>query len=136
MIFVDTNIFLRFFLKDVKNQYQEAEDLFLKSADGKVELISSTIVLFELKWVLGSYYRLSKDQVISVLYKVLLLKIEFDERDIIQRMLDLYSTSNLSLEDCYNLIFTQDRQVKEFKTFDKKLLKVFKTKSLSSPTTI
>ncbi|MBI2011487.1 PIN domain-containing protein [Candidatus Daviesbacteria bacterium] len=125
MTFIDTNIFLRFLLKDIESQYKEAKKLFLKAADGDVKLLSSTIVFFELRWVLGSYYRLSKDKVISILYEILLLKVEFNEREVLAKSLDLYKSNELDLEDCYNLIFAKVKKVKTFKTFDIKLAKQF-----------
>ncbi len=125
MIFIDTNIFLRFLIKDNDLQYKQAKELFLKAADGEVKILSSTIVFFELRWVLGSYYKLSKDQITPILYELLLLKIEFDEKEILQKTLDLFKTSNLDLEDCYNLKFAKAKNVKSFQTFDQKLAKEF-----------
>lgn len=46
MIFVDTNYFLRFILKDNQVQYLKARQLFLDAAKGEIELISSTTVFF------------------------------------------------------------------------------------------
>lgn len=37
MIFVDTNYFLRFLLKDNQAQYLQAKELFLSAAQGKQE---------------------------------------------------------------------------------------------------
>lgn len=136
MIFVDTNFFLRYLLKDIPHQYNESEVLFLQAAYGEINLLTSTIVIFEIEWVLSDYYGLSKTKAVSSLEKILELKIYLDEKELISEALAFYRNQNLDLEDCYNLIFAKQRKVKEFKTFDKKLLKVFKTKSLSSQATL
>ena len=43
MIFVDTNYFLRFLLKDNKLQHRKAKQLMLDSAQGKLKLFTSII---------------------------------------------------------------------------------------------
>lgn len=43
---VDTNVFLRFLLKDVKSQYQQAERFFRQAKSGKIKLIVPQIVIF------------------------------------------------------------------------------------------
>ena len=60
MVFVDTNYFLRFLLKDIDNQFKEAKQLFLKSAQGDISLTTSVIVFFEVVWVLRKSF--SKDK--------------------------------------------------------------------------
>lgn len=132
MIFVDTNYFLRFLLRDVRNQHEEAKELFLNAADGKLKLTTSTIVFFEVYWVLNSYYEKSKLELLEILNK--LLKLQFillNEREILEESLKIFKKSNLSIEDCYNLSFAKSNNIKIFKTFDKKLLKEFKKASVN-----
>jgi len=57
MIFVDTNYFLRFLLKDIGKQHQKAKKLFEKAASGEIKLFTSMIVFFEIYWVLFSFYK-------------------------------------------------------------------------------
>ena len=51
-MFVDTNYFLRYLLKDIPEQHEEAKRLFVAAADGKVELMTTSLVFFEVYWVL------------------------------------------------------------------------------------
>ena len=126
MIFVDTNFFLRFLLKDTDEQYQEAKKLFLEGAQGKVSLITSTIVFFEIYWVLSSFYKRQKPQLISLLTKILALTfITLEERSILTESLKFFKEKNLNLEDCYNLSYAKFQKVESFKTFDAKLAKIF-----------
>lgn len=127
MIFVDTNFFLRFLLKDNPSQFLEAKELFLKAAKDEIELISSVVVFFELNWVLKSYYGLTKNQIIKALDKVIKMHVEFHERETIQQTLLFFETTNLDLEDCYYLAFAKHFKVTDFKTFDQKLKKKFRT---------
>lgn len=126
MIFIDTNYFLRFLLKDINNQHLTAKALFLSASEGKTTLITSTIVFFEIYWVLSSYYGRNKVEVANVLEKVLSLNfIELEEREILFESLSLFKKTNLDLEDCYNIYYAKERGAKSFKTFDKKLMRKF-----------
>ena len=126
MTFVDTNYFLRFLLRDNKSQYLEAKQLFLDAARGQEGLISSTVVFFEVFWVLRSVYGKDKEALVQVLKKLLELHVEFYERRILLESIDIFAKFSLSLEDCYNLVFAKAQKIKSFKTFDLKLAKAFK----------
>lgn len=132
-IFVDTNYFLRFLLKDVNDQFQDAKQLFLKSSEGNINLITSLVVFFEVAWVLRKSFPKDKQAFIDSLIKVLSLRIELSERSLLLESLEFFRESSLSFEDCYNLTFSQAEQVKQFCTFDKKLSREF-TKISSSTT--
>lgn len=125
-MFIDTNYFLRFLLNDINFQHKEVKNLFMEASEGKVELVTSTIVFFEIYWVLFSFYKKSKEELVEALQKILKLTfIELPEREILLNSLTLFNTSSLDLEDCYNLYFAKSQKVKSFKTFDKKLEKEF-----------
>lgn len=125
MIFVDTNYFLRFLLQDVSSQMQEAKQLFLKNAKGEISLATSIVVFFEVTWVLRKSFYKDKQALINSLMRVLDLKVELEERVILVESIDLFKESNLSLEDCYNIVFARKQGIKTFKTFDIKLKKEF-----------
>lgn len=128
MIFVDTNYFLRFLLRDIDEQHIKAKNLFLSASEGKTDLITSTIVIFEIYWVLGSYYGKNKSDIVKILQKILNLNfIKLDERQILVESIILFNKTSLDLEDCYNIYYAKFRGIKTdfFKTFDKKLEKEF-----------
>lgn len=126
MIFVDTNYFLRFLLKDVEKQYLEVKKLMIAAAQGEKELFTSTIVFFELYWVLSSYYGKNKSQLASTLRDFLDLEfIRLERRSTLREAIVIFESTPLSLEDAYNVVFAKERGGKEFKTFDKKLAKFF-----------
>lgn len=127
-MFVDTNYFLRFLLNDLEYQHREVKNLFLEASEGKVELLTSTIVFLEIYWVLFSLYKKKKDEIIKALHKILKLTfIDLPEREILEDGLMLFERTNFDLEDCYNLYYAKSLGVKSgsFKTFDKKLEKEF-----------
>lgn len=125
MIFVDTNYFLRFLLKDNKEHYLKAKNLFLKAARDEVELTTSTVVFFEVTWVLRSTYKKDKNALVITLNKFTGLNVEINDRQLLLDSLRLFEQANLSLEDCYHLAFMNFKNIKDLKTFDRELQKEF-----------
>ncbi len=128
MEFVDTNYFIRYFLKDNEEQYKIAYDLFHKAILGEKILFTSVVVIFEIYWLLFSFYKKKKKEVIGILYEVLEMDyIELKEREILRQALQIYKENNLDLEDSYDLIYAQANTASSFATFDKKLFSKFKS---------
>jgi len=126
MIFIDTNYFLRFLLNDISEQHNLVKNLFIKASDGKENLLTSTIVFFEVYWVLSSYYEKEREEIVKTLEKILKLTfIEIEERDILLKSIALFNKTTLDLEDCYNLYFAKSQKAHAFGTFERKLEKEF-----------
>ena len=69
-LFVDANVFLRFFIEDDEERRKQARGLFRAAASGAVALITGPPVLFEIAWTLRSAYKLSKEQTLDVLSSI------------------------------------------------------------------
>ncbi|MBI5452040.1 PIN domain-containing protein [Candidatus Gottesmanbacteria bacterium] len=127
MVFVDTNYFLRFLLRDIKQQAKKAAELFERGALGKIQLFTSTIVFFEVYWVLSSSYAKKKSQVIPLLIDILSMDyIQFENGRLLAETLHIFEKSTLSLVDSFNLVYSQANNASSFATFDKKLSKEYK----------
>ena len=126
MIFVDTNYFLRFLTGENQEQYEKTKLLFRQAAEAKEELFSSTVVFFEIYWVLTSFYEKQKSEALSAMENILSMKfILFPEREILENALIIFSRETISLEDSYNLTYAKKLKAKDFATFDQKLKKLF-----------
>jgi predicted nucleic-acid-binding protein len=128
MIFVDTNYIFRYLLRDVNEQNLLVEKIFIEAFENNVRVISSTVVFFEIQFVLKKYYKKNKQEVIAFLMQILTLTfIGFEDRQILKESIVLFEKTNLDLEDCYNIYYAKSRGVTSgsFKTFDKKLEKEF-----------
>lgn len=66
-VFVDANVFLRFFTQDDAGQHEKARALFTAAEAGKMELVSGPPVLFEVAWTLRSAYAVSAGQILDIL---------------------------------------------------------------------
>lgn len=122
MTFVDTNYFVRIIENDNKVQVGEIRKLFLKGADRKVDLVSSTVVLFEIYWLMKTYYGKKKDSLVSVLRDVLDMSfIRWESQKILTEAVEMMKKTNYDLEDAYNLVYAKKIGVSELASFDKKL---------------
>ena len=66
-VFVDSNVFLRFFTHDDAGQHKVAARLFRDAAAGNCELIAGPPVLFEIAWTLRAAYRLPRQKVLEAI---------------------------------------------------------------------
>jgi predicted nucleic-acid-binding protein len=126
MIFVDTNYFVRIIENDNKTQVEEIKKLFLKGADRKVDLVSSTVVLFEIYWLMKSYYGKKKDGLVSVLRDVLDMSfIRWENNKTLTEAVETMKKTNYDLEDAYNLVYAKGIGAHDLASFDNKLQKVW-----------
>ena len=122
MIFIDTNYLLRYFRDDILSQSLIVKSLFKDAVLGKVKLFSSTIVFFEIFWVVDSFYGNSKKDILEILRNLMSMNfIFFDEREVLMEALLVFENTNLELEDCYNISYSKQNNATGFKTFDKRL---------------
>ena len=54
--FVDSNVFLRYYSHDDKQQSAQAEEFFLRAKRGEIEIFCGPPVFFEVAWVLKTFY--------------------------------------------------------------------------------
>ena len=80
--------------------------------------------------MLKSFYEKEKTDIISILDGVLQMEfIELAERPQLKHALALFSDNAIELQDAFNIVFACSRPATDFKTFDKKLNKVFHEKT-------
>ena len=69
--FVDSNVFLRFYSKDDEKQRLQARAILLNAQKKEIELYCGPPVFFEVAWVLGTTYGLSRDDILETLETML-----------------------------------------------------------------
>jgi predicted nucleic-acid-binding protein len=122
---LDTNVLLRFFTSDKSKKYKRLYEFFetLERGDMRVEL--KLIVIFQVIFVLKSYYDVPKGDIVSGIQNILKYKgISIKEKKIVQRSLELWSKKNVEIVDCYliaclekdsqNLLYSYDRDFDKF----------------------
>jgi predicted nucleic-acid-binding protein len=124
-IFVDTNYFIRLLLDDNKIQSEIVKKLFMQAERRKINLVTSTLVLLEINWVLQSVYNYNKIDIIHFLNSILESVICIESKNSIIDVLKLYKEQKLSMEDCFHIVNAKMLTCEKIATFDKKLTKVF-----------
>lgn len=122
---IDTNIILRFLTADGNSKYQNLHSFFSSIERGEINVELKLIVLFQVIFVLKSFYKIPKENIIDGLSKLLRYKgISIKDKKIVQRALDLWREKNLEIVDCYiisciegdkqNILYSYDRDFDKF----------------------
>jgi predicted nucleic-acid-binding protein len=124
-VFVDTNVFLRFFTQDDQGQHERAARLFLDAEGGLFELVTGPPVFFELAWTLRSAYKQKREKVIDVLERMLSLQsMTVTDATLVTTALKMAKDGNQEFADAYvaaSALLSKARAVASFnqKNFEK-----------------
>ena len=101
-IFIDSNVFLRFFTRDDQGQHEQAVDLFKKANEGLIDMVTSPPVLFEIAWTLRAAYDQSKERVLDVLSAIVTLKgLRLTDAYLVEEAVRLGKSSGQEFADAY-----------------------------------
>jgi predicted nucleic acid-binding protein len=120
--FVDTNIFIRFFVNDHSDQHSGACHLFEQVRAGQVKLIAPHTVLDEVVFVLSSprLYQSSLQAIAACLTPLLKMRgMQVYQREAIVSALALYANTKLDFADCVTIALAQAGQVNSIYSYDK-----------------
>lgn len=113
---LDTNVLLRFLLKDHPTLSPQARNIILT---GKHYL--DEIILAQVIWVLSSYYKQSRHDIAVSIDKLLSLPHLMNPRkSLILQAVQLYKDTSLEYVDCWLLTVSKAHNL-NLTTFDKKL---------------
>lgn len=116
---VDTNIFLRFFVKDNESFYQKAKKYFNEAKDKKVVLILLNQVIFEIDYVLKGVYKFSRQESADILKNLVKTSyFQIENRYIIAEAIEKYAEKSVDLVDLF-LLETARYKKAEVLSFDK-----------------
>jgi len=120
-VFVDTNVFLRYFTNDLPDKAAAVERLFQRAAAGESELVTNHMVLAELVWVLESYYHLTRAEVEERVMAVALMEgLVLPDVDLVTEALSSYAQANVDFIDAFNAAWMRHRRIDRVCTFDVK----------------
>ena len=132
--FADTNLFLRFLTNDVPAQADQVEALLHRAAHGKVELVTTSLVIAEIVWTLESYYGLSKKDTGAKILAILNTPgLQIIESDLILQAASWYAEKNVDFIDAYNAVWMLKHDLVKAYTFDTKHFNRFEGISAETP---
>lgn len=124
IIIVDTNVILRLILADDPKLSLRSKEIFDQAETGKVRIYIDEVVVAEVVWVLSSFYRQPKQDIVRPLKDMISQNwIVNPGKKLILAALNLFSETNLSYIDAWMLSVSKQRKI-ELKTFDQKLDKM------------
>jgi predicted nucleic-acid-binding protein len=68
---IDTNLLVRYLTDDEPSKANEVKRLLLTAAEGKIKLLIPSVVTAELVWVLQSFYKLERGEIVPLLSAIL-----------------------------------------------------------------
>ena len=123
MISVDTNLIVRFFVRDNEQEFEIADKMIREQ-----EIFIVTSVILETEWVLRRVYKHSNDAVMNAFERLCdLTNVKLSEPDIVKRAI-AWSRHGLDFADALHLALSSAAEA--FVTFDRQF---GKTAQLVSP---
>ena len=135
MLGLDTNVLIRYLVRDDEQQFEKARRLIKRELDKGEPVLVSLLVLLETEWVLRSRYALSKPEIVSAFSTLLdVADLTFEDEPSIEHALYSWKDSVADFSDC--LIEARNRRLgcKATATFDAKALKLAGFTSVSAQT--
>ncbi len=101
MIGIDTNVLVRFLVRDDTAQFERAQKLIRREAAADDPVFISLLVLLEMEWVLRSRYKLSKGEILNAFSGLLSsIEISFEDESSIEQALYVWKDSPAQFADC------------------------------------
>lgn len=116
----DTNFILRYLLADNQESYKQTKLIFEEARIGKSQIDIEQNVFTEVIFVLSSFYKVPRSEIVSILKSLLSYKGIKVDSDIYPIALDLYLENNIHIVDAIIAVKTLSSD-SELLTFDKKL---------------
>lgn len=101
MIGIDTNVLVRFLVRDDEEQFERAQKLIRREAHAGEPVHISLLVLLETEWVLRSRYALGKAEILGAFSDLLsTVDLSFEDESSIEEALFAWKDSRAQFADC------------------------------------
>lgn len=121
MIGIDTNVLVRFLIRDDESQFEKARKLIRREVTAGRRVFVNQLVIMETEWVLRSRYAVPKAQIVETISGLLdSIEIRFEDEPSIEEALFMWKDSSADFADC--LIGAKNRRqgCRSTATFDAK----------------
>ena len=133
MAALDTNILVRYLVRDDARQLALAKKLISAAVHAGETLYVPVTVMLELEWVLRSGFTLKKDQVILALASLLAsAELSFESEAAVEIALALYKNGAADLSDCVHIALAHAAGERPLWTFDRAAAKIAGAQLLSA----
>lgn len=120
-VFVDANVFLRFFTEDDEGQQKWATVLFREAAAGRIALASGPPVLFEVAWTMRAAYDQSNEAILDALSGICALSgLRLTDADVVGDAIALARRTGQEFADAYIVASSRRVPADAIATFNRK----------------
>jgi predicted nucleic-acid-binding protein len=110
MLGIDTNVLVRFLVRDDEAQFERARKLIKREVAAGRRVFVSQLVLLETEWVLRSRYALPKIEIIAAISGLLdATDVQFEDEPTIEEALFVWKDGAADFADC--LIGSRNRRL-------------------------
>jgi predicted nucleic-acid-binding protein len=121
---IDTNLLVRYLTEDDPAKANEVKRLLVRAARGEVRLLIPSVVIAELVWVLQSFYKLDRQDIVPLLNAILHTRgVEVSDKPIVSSAITLYGDSAIDFIDAWIIAFAKAAEVRVVYTFDRRHFK-------------
>ena len=125
MIGLDTNVLVRFLVRDDEVQFERARRLIRREAAAGEPVLIGLLVVLETEWVLRSRYDLSKTEILTAFSGLLeSVEISVEDESSLEQALFLWKDSNVQFADCLIGARNATLACRGTATFDMKALRL------------
>ena len=125
IVAIDTNVVFGYLLGR-PSQFEKAKIFFEKCKLGEISLLLPFPVFLEIVWVLRSYYKKSKLEILGFFRELLLLEHLNTDRRLLEKTIIIYENHAISITDAAVLALIIESKPDKFVSFDRKLLIIFR----------
>jgi len=125
MLGIDTNVLVRFLVRDDQTQFEKARKLLKREVSNGRRVFINQLVLLETEWVLRSRYGLAKTLMLDTISRLLdAPDIQLEDEPAVEEALFIWRDANADFADC--LIGARNRRLgcRAAVTFDTKASKL------------
>jgi predicted nucleic-acid-binding protein len=125
MVGVDTNVLVRYLVRDDQSQYEKARRLIDREVSKGNPVLVNLLVLLETEWVLRSRYDLAKAEIVTTFSAMLdTADLTFEDEPSVEHAIYSWKDSAADFADC--LIEARNRRLgcRATATFDGRALKL------------
>jgi len=117
---LDTNVLVRFLVKDDEPQAKKVYTLFKQAETDKNYFFVPLLVVLETIWVLDSVYEIPRKEILDAINEILLMPIlKFEAQPTIQRFIFLARENKIDLSDVLIACAAKISGCERILTFDK-----------------
>ena len=122
---LDTNVLVRFLVKDDEHQSKIVYKVFKQAENDKIFFWVSLLVVLETIWVLDTVYEITRKEILDSVNEILLMPIlKFEAQPTIQRFIFLARENKIDLSDVLIACAVKISGCERVLTFDKKASKL------------